>query len=348
VNQADTQGSRASGTLICSVVFADIVAYSTRSVADQIRAKQGFNALLSDSLEGIPLKERIVLDTGDGAAICFLGDPEDALYVAMYLRQERGGEGIRIGIHLGPITRLNDINGQPNLVGDGINAAQRVMSFAQSGQVVASRSYRDVVNCLSSEYETLFTYDGARKDKHIREHEIYVVAESQRAFDRAKQGIAIRAANSAAGGAGQAARPRAVIAEDEAILRGELLELLAAVWPELEIVAAVADGLAAVKAVEAHRPDVLFLDIQMPGMTGIEVARSVGERAHIVFTTANDQYAIQAFEEGAVEYILKPFSMARLVAACRRVKQRLGTIPATVEIGRGGYPSVAARPDLPR
>jgi CheY-like chemotaxis protein len=343
MNQAIMQSSNSSGTLICSVVFADIVAYSTRSVADQIRAKQGFNTLLSESLRGIPFKDRIVLDTGDGAAICFLGDPEDALYVAMHLRQHRGFEGIRVGIHLGPITRLDDINGQPNLVGDGINAAQRVMSFADSGQIVASRSYRDVVNCLSCEYETLFTYDGARKDKHVREHEIYVVGESQSAFERARKGIATRAANNI----GQVpAKPRAVIAEDEAILRDELLELLAAVWPELEIVAAVADGLSAVKAVEALRPDILFLDIQMPGMTGLEVARSVGESVHIVFTTANDQYAIQAFEEGAIEYILKPFSTARLVAACRRVKQRLGAAPARP--GGGGYASVGPAPGSSR
>jgi CheY-like chemotaxis protein/class 3 adenylate cyclase len=341
------QSSQSSRTIICSVVFADLIAYSTRSVADQIGAKQRFNALLAESLQGIPVGHRIALDTGDGAAICFLGDPEDALYVAMHLRDRRGDEGIRIGIHLGPVTRLDDINGQPNVVGDGINAAQRVMSFAQSGQVVASRAYRDVVTCLSSEYETLFAFHGAHRDKHVREHEIYVVGESESAMLRAKKGIASRAAHSLAssGGNAPARRPRAIIAEDEQILREELTELLAQVWPELEIVAVVGDGLSAVQAVEAQRPDVAFLDIQMPGMTGIEVARAIGERVHVVFTTANDSFAIQAFEEGAVEYVLKPFGMARLVAACRRVKQRLGTATLAQE-GRGSArPFVASAPD---
>ncbi len=312
----------ASATLICSVVFADLVAYSTRSVSEQISAKQGFNALLSAALSAIPAKERIMLDTGDGAAVCFMGEPEDALYTAMYLRQHASSEAMRIGIHLGPITRLDDINGMPNLVGDGINAAQRVMNFAEPGQVFASRSYRDVVTCLSREYETLFTFSGARRDKHVREHEIYIVGESSAAFARAGDGIAMRAAASAVARTGT--RPRAVIAEDETILREELTELLAAIWPELEIVAAVSDGLAAIRAVEAHRPNVLFLDIQMPGMSGIEVAKAIRDQTHIVFTTANDQFAIKAFEEGAIDYVLKPFNIARLVAACRRVQKTLG------------------------
>ena len=318
----------ASSTVICSVVFADLVAYSKGSTGEQIDAKQGFNALLSAALSAIPAKDRITLDTGDGAAICFMGDPEDALYTAMYLRQNAGGNSMRIGVHLGPITRFDDNSGQPNQVGDGINAAQRVMSFAEPGQVVASRSYRDVITCLSREYETLFTFSGARRDKHVREHEIYIIGESTTAFARAREGVAVRAAASAASRTG--AKPRAVIAEDETILREELTELLAAIWPELEIVAAVGDGLAAIRAVEAHRPNVLFLDIQMPGMSGIEVAKAVDEQINIVFTTANDQFAIKAFEEGAIDYVLKPYNMARLMAACRRVKKRLGNSPAYV------------------
>jgi CheY-like chemotaxis protein len=336
------QSNQNSRTIICSVVFADLIAYSTRPVADQIGAKQIFNALLAESLDGIPVNHRIALDTGDGAAICFLGDPEDALHVAMHLRDQGGTEKMRIGVHLGPITRLDDINGQPNVVGDGINAAQRVMSFAQPGQVVVSRSYRDVVTCLASEYEMLFTYKGPRKDKHVREHEIYVMGASESAVLRAKMGVATRAASRATRGE---ARPRAVIAEDESILREELQELLAQVWPELDIVAVVADGLSAVRAVEAHRPDVVFLDIQMPGMTGIEVAQAIGERVHVVFTTANDSFAIQAFEEGAVEYVLKPFGMARLVAACRRVKRRLAGAPVRDDDCAGAGRFVVPAPD---
>src|SRR5256886_13805887 len=85
-------------------------------------------------------------------------------------------------------------------------------------------------------------------------------------------------------------RPRAIIAEDEPLLRGELAELLGSLWPELEVVAQTGDGIATLREVEAHAPDVLFLDIQMPGLTGLEVARQVSGRCHIVFVTAYDQH----------------------------------------------------------
>ena len=92
--------------------------------------------------------------------------------------------------------------------------------------------------------------------------------------------------------------PTAVIAEDEPILRAQLKELLAAVWPELDVVAAAGDGLQAMRALERHHPDVLFLDIQMPGLTGLEIAKRASGRCHVVFVTAYDQYAVAAFEEG--------------------------------------------------
>src|SRR4249919_2381237 len=106
--------------------------------------------------------------------------------------------------------------------------------------------------------------------------------------------------------------PTAIVAEDEPILRAQLEGKLRKLWPELEIVASVEDGAAAVEALEEHEPDYLFLDIQMPEMTGVEVARQVGDRCHVVFVTAYDQYAIQAFETGAVDYILKPATDERL------------------------------------
>ena len=109
----------------------------------------------------------------------------------------------------------------------------------------------------------------------------------------------------------------AIVAEDEPILRAQLEGKLAKLWPELEIIASVEDGAAALEALEDRTPDFMFLDIQMPEMTGVEVARHVAGRSHIVFVTAYDQYAIQAFEAGAVDYILKPATDERLEATAR-------------------------------
>lgn len=120
----------------------------------------------------------------------------------------------------------------------------------------------------------------------------------------------------------------ALIAEDEPLLAEELSDALARLWPELTVVARARDGIDAVRLVDEHAPDVVFLDIQMPGMTGLEVARQLGSRAHVVFVTAFDQHAIAAFEQGAVDYVLKPVSIPRLATAVARVKERLGRAPA--------------------
>jgi DNA-binding LytR/AlgR family response regulator len=117
--------------------------------------------------------------------------------------------------------------------------------------------------------------------------------------------------------------PTAIVAEDEPILRTQLEGKLAKLWPELEVIASVGDGAAALEALEDRAPDFLFLDIQMPEMTGVEVARHVGNRAHVVFVTAYDQYAIQAFETGAVDYILKPATDERLAVTIERLKAKL-------------------------
>lgn len=170
-------------TLICSVLFIDIVEYSRKPVVEQSQLKDRFNALLSQALRGVALNDRIILDTGDGAAISFIGDPEDALFVATGLRDDIAALAgsaepelaTRMGINLGPVRLVKDINGQPNVIGDGINVAQRVMTFARPGQVLVSRSYYEVVSRLSDESSRLFSYEGARTDKHIREHEVYAV-----------------------------------------------------------------------------------------------------------------------------------------------------------------------------
>ncbi len=169
-------------TIICSVLFLDIVEYSRKSVSGQISLKERFNAYLSVAIRDVPIDDRIILDTGDGAALSFLGDVGDALQVALSMRESLR-EGlhmeppllVRMGINLGPVRLIRDINGQPNIVGDGINVAQRVMGFADPGQILVSRTYYDAVSRLSPEYAGMFHYQGSRTDKHVREHEIYAI-----------------------------------------------------------------------------------------------------------------------------------------------------------------------------
>jgi DNA-binding LytR/AlgR family response regulator len=123
----------------------------------------------------------------------------------------------------------------------------------------------------------------------------------------------------------------AIIAEDEPILRAQLKTKLTKLWPDLTIVADVGDGEAALEAIAEHQPQLAFLDIQMPEMTGIEVARSLAAnkqlKCHIVFVTAFDQYAVDAFNTGAIDYVLKPYSDDRLQAAVERLKERLSAVP---------------------
>ena len=125
--------------------------------------------------------------------------------------------------------------------------------------------------------------------------------------------------------------PRAIIAEDEEVLREQLREQLSALWPELQIVAEAEDGVEALRALELNTPNILFLDIQMPGLSGLEVAHRASGRCHVVFVTAYNQYAIAAFDEGAIDYVMKPFSPARLATTIARLKQRIGGAPAKLE-----------------
>lgn len=116
---------------------------------------------------------------------------------------------------------------------------------------------------------------------------------------------------------------RAIIADDEPYLARFLSDELRKVWPELEIVATLGNGTDAAKSIDALEPDVAFLDIQMPGMTGLEVAQGVEGKTLCVFVTAYDEFALRAFDEGAVDYLLKPVNSERLAKAIDRVKQRL-------------------------
>ncbi len=170
-------------TSICSIVFLDIIDYSKKSVSEQIDIKNQFNRLINYSLKDVDSEDRIILDTGDGAAIAHMGSPEDALFISLSVRDEVLKSNIlssmplyvRFGINLGPVRVVRDINGQPNIIGDGINVAQRIMSFAKPNQIVVSRSYYDVTSRLTQEISQMFDYSGIKHDKHVREHEIYAV-----------------------------------------------------------------------------------------------------------------------------------------------------------------------------
>ncbi|RSZ58174.1 response regulator transcription factor [Massilia atriviolacea] len=121
--------------------------------------------------------------------------------------------------------------------------------------------------------------------------------------------------------------PTALIADDEPLLREHLRAQLARLWPQLEIVADARNGHEAVELFDQHRPAIVFLDVHMPGLNGIEAARALARRAQIVFVTAYEQYALQAFEQGAIDYLVKPVEAARLADTVQRLQARLGRAP---------------------
>jgi DNA-binding LytR/AlgR family response regulator len=125
--------------------------------------------------------------------------------------------------------------------------------------------------------------------------------------------------------------PSALIAEDEPLLRGQLRELLGSLWPELRICAEAEDGAAAIRAIDTQSPDMLFLDIEMPGASGLDVARHASGKCHVAFVTAYDKYAVAAFEQGAVDYVMKPFSQDRLATTVARLKARINAAPANLD-----------------
>ena len=119
--------------------------------------------------------------------------------------------------------------------------------------------------------------------------------------------------------------PTALIADDEPLLREALAHQLEEAWPELEVVAQARNGREAVKLFEAKRPDICFLDVHMPGLSGVEAAQRIGRRAHLVFVTAYDRYAVEAFAQGVLDYLVKPVEPARLAETVARLKDRLKT-----------------------
>lgn len=170
-------------TFICSIVFLDLVGFSKETVDNQIILKESLNELISKIIADFPESEHIIIDCGDGAAIGFAGDPEYALFFAINLRnaivKKDSGMVARIGINLGPVKLVEDLNGHPNLIGDGINVAQRIMGFAEPNQITVSRSFHEVTSCLSKNIADLYAYLGSKTDKHVRKYQVYAIANHQ-------------------------------------------------------------------------------------------------------------------------------------------------------------------------
>jgi class 3 adenylate cyclase len=176
-----------SRTWLVSVLFLDIVGYSKVPVDQQLVIKLHFTGIVSQSLETLSQQDRIQLDTGDGCAISYFGDPEKLFPIATYLQRFFAGlQGndpmsyqVRLGLNLGPVKVVGGISGDRNCVGAGINDAQRVMDFAGLNQLLVSKAYYDVVSSMSASYVSQLKYLGTRVDKHDKVHEVYQLNDSQ-------------------------------------------------------------------------------------------------------------------------------------------------------------------------
>ncbi len=183
-------------TVLASFLFVDVVGFSKVSATEQHAFKVALISVLQRALSILLPQDYRLRDTGDGALITFLTDPEHALYVALAIadRCGRPAEGqvltlknLRTGINLGTVRESMDVESRPNYVGDGINAAQRIMDFAQPGQVTASRSYMEAVALLDSAYAALFVHLGARADKHGRQHELFSVTPDENVLEHLRR-----------------------------------------------------------------------------------------------------------------------------------------------------------------
>jgi hypothetical protein len=190
-----TERHPTSRTLVASFLFTDLVGYSKGTVAEQYAAKATLSAMLRSNLAPLRDDDYRIKDTGDGALIAFTSSPEHALYMALAIAEDFGraaGEGgfpsnwLRTGIHLGSVKESTDLEARPNFVGDGINAAKRIMDFAAPGQITASRAFFDAVACLDSAYAELFQHVGAPDDKHGRTHDMYAISSSTTVLEKLK------------------------------------------------------------------------------------------------------------------------------------------------------------------
>ncbi len=172
--------SLAGRNLLACVAFIDLVAWSAQPVDEQVGIKAQLNEFLVRVLQALPREHYLAICTGDGAALCFLGDPDEALNAMLLLsdlinQQLGAGLPLRIGMHLGPVRVVTDLNDRVNVLGDGMNVAQRVMSFAQPRELLVSGALHDFLAPISAQRARQFRYLGQRQDKHGRVHELYAV-----------------------------------------------------------------------------------------------------------------------------------------------------------------------------
>jgi len=191
----ETERHPTSRALVASFLFTDLVGYSKGTAAEQYAAKATLSSVLRANLATLPDVDYRIKDTGDGALIAFTSSPEHALYMALAIAEDFGraagaagfpSNRLRTGLHLGSVKESTDLEARPNFVGDGINAAKRIMDFAEPGQITASRAFFDAVGSLDSAYAELFTHVGAPGDKHGRAHELYAVAPSAAVLQKLK------------------------------------------------------------------------------------------------------------------------------------------------------------------
>ncbi len=202
-------------TFVCSVLTVDIAAYARKPVSEQILLRERFNARVADAIADLPPDDRIILDTAGGVAINFLGDPSDALSVGIALRdafRRPGRNGprleVRMGLNRGPVRLVKGPEGQPSIMGDGIDVAQRLMTFAEPGQVIVSRSFFDAVSRLSADFAQMFEYVGLRTDEHVREHEVWEAVDGTPSEETAGSGHARVGRGARAGSAQPKPPPR--------------------------------------------------------------------------------------------------------------------------------------------
>jgi len=202
----ETEPRPSSRALVASFLFTDLVGFSIGTAAEQYAAKATLSAILRSNLAALRDLDYRIKDTGDGALIAFTSNPEHALYMALAIAEDFGraakdagfpSNSLRTGIHLGSVKESIDLEARPNFVGDGINAAKRIMDFAAPGQITASRAFFEAVACLDSAYAALFSHVGVPDDKHGRAHELYAISPSATVLEKLKPDLTAAAHESA-------------------------------------------------------------------------------------------------------------------------------------------------------
>jgi len=164
-----------SRTLVCSVLFAELAGYAQLPASEQLRRKRVLKAQVAQELVQVPMAERVVQEIESGIAVAFLVDAEAALATAIGLQAGAGNLALRIGLTLGTVHAVRDLNGQTAIVGEGVNDAQRVAAHAATGQALAADGYREVVSRLSPDHAAVFRVVALRSDARGREHELFEV-----------------------------------------------------------------------------------------------------------------------------------------------------------------------------